>query len=143
MHFERGRDTPRAVQYLRQAEQHSLERSAYVEAVAHLTRGLEVLKTLPATPERTQQELTLHITLGTALLVYGRHARVELRRFQDRSGYGASGGDELQRRVHSRPASQDGRPFSALALGGKIKAFVRLARCQLSKRDPMCRTFLV
>ena len=26
---------------------------------AHLTKGLELLKTLPDTPERTQQELTL------------------------------------------------------------------------------------
>ena len=67
MHFERGRDSQRAVQYLRQAGQRSMERSAYVEAVVHLTRGLEVLKTLPATPERNQQELTLHIALGAAL----------------------------------------------------------------------------
>jgi DNA-binding winged helix-turn-helix (wHTH) protein/tetratricopeptide (TPR) repeat protein len=67
MHFERGRDFQRAVQYLRQAGQHSMERSAYVEAVVHLTRGLELLKTLPATPERHQQELTLHIARGAAL----------------------------------------------------------------------------
>ncbi len=59
MHFERGRDAQRAVQYLRQAGQRSMERSAYVEAVAHLTRGLEVLQTLPDTPERSQHELTL------------------------------------------------------------------------------------
>ena len=44
MHFERGRDAQRAVQYLRQAGQRSMERSAYVEAVAHLTKGLEVLQ---------------------------------------------------------------------------------------------------
>jgi predicted ATPase/DNA-binding winged helix-turn-helix (wHTH) protein len=67
MHFERGRDYPRAVQYLRQAGQRSMERSAYVEATAHLTKGLEVLQTLPATPERNQLELTLHIALGAAL----------------------------------------------------------------------------
>jgi predicted ATPase/DNA-binding winged helix-turn-helix (wHTH) protein len=78
MHFERGRDAQRAVQYLRQAGQRSLERSAYVEAVAHLTRGLEVLKTLPATPERTQQELILYIALGTALLVTKGHAAPEV-----------------------------------------------------------------
>ena len=33
---------------------------------AHLTKGLELLKTLPDTPERTQQELTLQLALGTA-----------------------------------------------------------------------------
>jgi predicted ATPase len=67
VHFARGRDAQRAVKYLRQAGQRSMERSAYVEAVVHLTRGLEMLKTLPATPERNQQELTLHIALGAAL----------------------------------------------------------------------------
>ena len=33
---------------------------------AHLTKGLELLKTLPDTPERAQQELTLQIALGAA-----------------------------------------------------------------------------
>jgi predicted ATPase/DNA-binding winged helix-turn-helix (wHTH) protein len=78
MHFARGRDAHRAVQYLRQAGQRSMERSAYVEAVGHLTRALEVLKTLPATLERNQQELTLYIALGTALLVTKGHAAPEV-----------------------------------------------------------------
>jgi predicted ATPase len=43
-------------------------RSANVEAVAHLTKALELLKTLPDTPERTQQELMLQIALGTPLM---------------------------------------------------------------------------
>jgi hypothetical protein len=33
-----------------------------------LTKGLELLKTLPDTPERTQQELTLQLALGDALV---------------------------------------------------------------------------
>ena len=39
-----------------------------MEAISHLTKGLELLKTLPDTPERTQQELMLQITLGPALM---------------------------------------------------------------------------
>ena len=39
-----------------------------MEAVAHLTRGLEVLKTLPDTSERVQQELPLQVALGAALV---------------------------------------------------------------------------
>ena len=35
------------------------QRSAHLEAISHLTKGLELLKTLPDTPERTQQELAL------------------------------------------------------------------------------------
>ena len=61
MHFERGRDAQRAVQYLRQAGQRSMERSAYVEADAHLTKGLEVLQTLPATPSAPSKNSQLYI----------------------------------------------------------------------------------
>ena len=34
----------------------------------HLTRGLEVLQTLPDTPQRAQQELHLQTALGPALI---------------------------------------------------------------------------
>jgi len=68
VHFERGRDTPRAVQYLWQAGRKALQRSAHQEAIAHLTKGLELLKTLPDTPERRLQELALHAYLGTPLI---------------------------------------------------------------------------
>jgi predicted ATPase/DNA-binding winged helix-turn-helix (wHTH) protein len=78
MHFERGWDAQRAVQYLRQAGQRSMERSAYVEAVAHLTRGLEVLQTLPDTPERSQRKLDLLTALAMVLSVTKGEAAPEL-----------------------------------------------------------------
>jgi TOMM system kinase/cyclase fusion protein len=56
-----------AIPYWERAGQQALERSANLEAIGHLTTGLEVLKTLPDTPERTQQELTLHTALGVPL----------------------------------------------------------------------------
>jgi len=68
MHFERGRDYQRAVQYLQQAGRNAIQRSANMEAIAHLVRGLELLKVLPDTAERTQQELALQITLGVPLI---------------------------------------------------------------------------
>jgi predicted ATPase len=58
-----------AVPYWQRAGQRASERSAYVEAIAHCTKGLEVLRTLPDTPERTQQELDLQMTLGPTLMV--------------------------------------------------------------------------
>jgi class 3 adenylate cyclase len=64
---EAGRNV-QAIPYWQQAGQRALERSATREAVAHLTKGLEGLATLPDTPERAQQELALHITLGPALM---------------------------------------------------------------------------
>ena len=51
-----------------QAGQQAVQRSANEEAVGHLTKGLEVLMTLPETPERMQQELMLHVTRGAPLV---------------------------------------------------------------------------
>jgi predicted ATPase len=68
VHFERCRDYRRAVRYLEQAAEKAIRRSAYREAIGHLTKGLELLKTLSDTPERAQQELTLQIALGSALM---------------------------------------------------------------------------
>ena len=56
-----------AVSYWLQAGQLAIERSANLEAISHLTKGLEVLKTLPNTPERTQHELALQLALGSPL----------------------------------------------------------------------------
>ena len=44
-----------AIPYWQQAGERALQRSAHVEAIAHLSRGLGLLETLPPTPERTQQ----------------------------------------------------------------------------------------
>ncbi|MGE0824774.1 MAG: adenylate/guanylate cyclase domain-containing protein [Candidatus Binatia bacterium] len=57
-----------AISYWQQAGQRAAQRSANSEAINHLTKGLEVLKTLPATRERAQQELTLQLALGASLL---------------------------------------------------------------------------
>jgi class 3 adenylate cyclase/predicted ATPase len=57
-----------AIPYWQRAGERATQRSAYVEAIAHFTKGLEVLQTLPATPERVQQQLTLQIALGGSLM---------------------------------------------------------------------------
>jgi DNA-binding winged helix-turn-helix (wHTH) protein/tetratricopeptide (TPR) repeat protein len=69
VHFERGRGYRKTVQYLQQAGENAVRRSAYQEAITHLTKGLELLKTLPDTPERARQELFLQTALGPALMV--------------------------------------------------------------------------
>jgi class 3 adenylate cyclase/predicted ATPase len=56
-----------AMVYWLRAGEHASDRSANVEAVSHFTTGIELLTTLPETPARTQQALTLHIALGAAL----------------------------------------------------------------------------
>jgi tetratricopeptide (TPR) repeat protein len=67
-HYTEAGLTEQAIPYWQRAGQRAIERSAYVEAVAHLTKGLELLKTLPDTPERVQQELTLQLALCDALV---------------------------------------------------------------------------
>ena len=66
-HYTAAGCTEQAVVYWQRAGQQASDRSAYVEAISHLTTGIELLTTLPETPEHTQQALTLHIALGAAL----------------------------------------------------------------------------
>jgi class 3 adenylate cyclase len=68
----------RAIPYWRRAGQRAIERSAYVEAISHLTHGLEVLKALPETPERTLQELDWQMALGFSLVATKDYAVVEV-----------------------------------------------------------------
>jgi predicted ATPase len=67
-HYARTDDMAKAVTYLTLVANQAARKSAHVEAIAHLTQGLELLKTLPATSERNQQELALRIALGAALI---------------------------------------------------------------------------
>jgi class 3 adenylate cyclase len=58
-----------AAEYWQRAGEHSMEHSAYMEAVVHCTKGLEVLQTLPDIPARVPRELEMQLTLGQALAV--------------------------------------------------------------------------
>jgi DNA-binding winged helix-turn-helix (wHTH) protein/predicted ATPase len=78
VHFECSRDYGRAVRYLEQAAEKAIRRSAYQEAIGHLTKGLRLLETLPDTPERAQRELTLQIALGSALMATKGQGVVEI-----------------------------------------------------------------
>ncbi len=77
-HFSQGRDSQRAVIYLRYAGEQAMQRSAYPEAMSHLTRGLTLLQALPETPERHQQELPLQSALGAASIVARGHGAPEV-----------------------------------------------------------------
>src|SRR5262249_49525027 len=66
-HTEAGLIT-QAIPYWQQAGQKAAQRSAYVEAISHLTKGLELLQPLLDTPERTQQELRLQLALAVPLM---------------------------------------------------------------------------
>jgi predicted ATPase/energy-coupling factor transporter ATP-binding protein EcfA2 len=65
-HYTEAGLTEQAIPYWQQAGQQAVVRSAYIEAVNHLTKGVGLLQALPDTPARAQQELFLPITLGQA-----------------------------------------------------------------------------
>src|SRR5262249_36580323 len=66
-HYTEAGLAEQAVEYWQRAGARSRVRSAPVEVVAHLTKALEVLKTLPDTPTRAQRELNLLLPLAVAL----------------------------------------------------------------------------
>jgi predicted ATPase len=68
VHFERGCDTDRALRYLQHAADNALHRSAYSDAITHLTKALALLTALPETPERAQRELDVQLALGPAFV---------------------------------------------------------------------------
>jgi tetratricopeptide (TPR) repeat protein len=57
-----------AIPYWQRAGDDAVGRSAYREAIAHCTKGLEVLRLLPDTPVRARYELGLQRALAGALL---------------------------------------------------------------------------
>jgi tetratricopeptide (TPR) repeat protein len=67
-HYTEADVLAQAIRYWQRAGQRAIERSANVEAISHLTKGLELLMTLPETAARAQQELDLQIALGPALM---------------------------------------------------------------------------
>ena len=99
-HYTEAGCKEQAVGYWLQAGQRAIERSANLEAVGHLTTGLDVLKTLPDTPARTQHELTLHTALGC----HARSPRVWAPRKWSRSmpGHGSCASRWRRRRSSSR-----------------------------------------
>ena len=66
-HYTEAALAEHAVAFWHKAGQKASECSAYVEAMAHLHKGLEVLQTLPETTERAQRELPLQVTLAESL----------------------------------------------------------------------------
>jgi class 3 adenylate cyclase/predicted ATPase len=97
-HYHEAGLPDQALPYWLQAGQRAVERSANAEAIGHLTKGLDVLRTLPETPERLRQELTFLLTLGAPLFMLKGHASLEVERVYRRAlELSARVGDSTQR----------------------------------------------
>jgi len=84
-HYSRSGNTQKAVEYLGLAGQQAVRHSANAEAISHLTSALDLLKTLPDTPERAQQELALQIALGVPLMITKGYASPEVAKVYTRA----------------------------------------------------------
>jgi predicted ATPase len=79
-HYTEAGCHEQAIPYRQRAGQRALQRSANLEAIDHLTRGLEGLETLPDTPARTQFEIDFLIALGLAYRLTGGYTAPEAAR---------------------------------------------------------------
>ncbi|MDF3061264.1 MAG: hypothetical protein K0S06_1373 [Microvirga sp.] len=67
-----------AIGYWQRAGQQAIERSANVEAIAHLSHGLELVQVLPEGAARDQLELDLRVALGVPLIASRGYAAPEI-----------------------------------------------------------------
>jgi class 3 adenylate cyclase/predicted ATPase len=123
-HYAQADLKEEAARYWFQAGALAIERSANVEAVDHLNRGLDLLDLLPETPELVERKLEFLVALGGPLLAL--------------RGYADAKVGELFRRAEALCgglATHDGRLFDALAglhahhlVRGELEAALELAR---------------
>jgi class 3 adenylate cyclase/predicted ATPase len=79
-HYSRSNNTRKAVDFLSRAGQQALQRSASADAISRLNAAIDLLQRLPDTPERAQQQLTLEILLGPALIAIRGNAAPQVQK---------------------------------------------------------------
>ena len=77
-HYEHAGLGAHAIPYWQRAGSGAIERSANLEGIAHLTRALELLRTLPESPEGIQRELDLQTILAPALIATKGYGAAEV-----------------------------------------------------------------
>jgi predicted ATPase len=77
-HYTHAGLTAQAVVFGQRAGQRAMQHSAPREAISHLTQALEVLQTLPDTPERNRQELDVQSALAPAFMAAKGYAAPEV-----------------------------------------------------------------
>jgi predicted ATPase len=75
----------KAIRYWTRAGHKATERSANKEAISHLKRALQLLETLPETPDRNEKGLTLLVMLGSALALSKGFSNPEVEETYDRA----------------------------------------------------------
>jgi predicted ATPase/class 3 adenylate cyclase len=84
-HFTEAGESLEAINHWLTAGQRAAERSANVEAVAHLREGLKLIETLPDTSDAARLELALQLALGMPLMATKGYAAIETGAAYDRA----------------------------------------------------------
>jgi len=84
-HYTEAGLNGQAVGYWHQAGKRATQRSAHVEAIHHLKKGLDLIESMSENPERIQQELELQLALGIPLAATKGFGAPEVGRLWDRT----------------------------------------------------------
>ncbi len=118
-HFERGRETARAVAHLARSARNAGQRLAYLEMIRVLYKALDLLEGLPDDLDRRRQELALCMALAPALVMTAGYAAPEAEKTYARA-------EELCRQLGND------RQFFSVLLGRSSPALL-LARTDVAK----------
>ena len=121
-----SRDTiaPRAVRYLLMAAENARHRSAHYEAEALARRGLSALATLPPSPERDQQELSLRMLLGVSVMSLKGFAADEVKEIYAARARHCAG----RRTPRRRPSSLSGSSACSITFARRCEHCHAIAR---------------
>ena len=143
-HYDQGGDAEKAVAYLFQAGEKANHSYANEEAITHLSRGLELLKTLPENADRDQRELDLLVALGVPLVLTRGHAAPEVEQTYARARALSEQTTDTRQRFHvlmglRRFYLHRGEPGTAHKLGEQLLALAQRTRdpVQLSRAHMM------
>src|SRR5262249_8790162 len=77
-HYTEAGLTDRGLDYWLKAGQRARERSAHLEAIRHLTRGIELRRGLPESPARDDRELAFRLPLSASYIAVRGYAAPEV-----------------------------------------------------------------
>ncbi|MGT2453966.1 adenylate/guanylate cyclase domain-containing protein [Cupriavidus basilensis] len=77
-HFSKSGNSWKAIEYLYLAGQQALQRCAHCDAIRHLGSALELVKSLPDSPELAREELKILLILGPAWVAARGHGSKEV-----------------------------------------------------------------
>jgi predicted ATPase len=84
-HYSHSDNVGKAIEFLGRSGEQAMQRSAYFDAITSLMAATALLRKLPDSPTRTQQELVLQLAVGPAVIAVKGFAALEVERAYSRA----------------------------------------------------------